>query len=64
MVREEALLILGFGETETPEPKEVVKAHRGLMMRFHGDITGGSSAVVSQKINEARDTLVPPKSSS
>jgi hypothetical protein len=63
MVRKEALLMLGFPEDSSsfvgPEPKEVQKQYRFLMTKFHTDV-GGSDAIC-QKLNQAKDTLLPPK---
>jgi hypothetical protein len=61
MVRKEALLMLGFPENQLtgPEPKEVQKQYRFLMTKFHTDV--GGSDVICQKLNQAKDTLLPPK---
>lgn len=61
MIRKEALLMLGFPENQMsgPEPKEVQKQYRFLMSKFHTDV--GGSDVICQKLNQAKDTLLPPK---
>lgn len=58
MVRKEAMMMLGLDES-APEPKEVVKRHRLLMTKFHADV--GGSDLICQKLNQARDTVLPPK---
>ena len=59
MQRHEALLMLGFDPSATPdpEPKEVHRRHRILMSKYHADV--GGPDVVCQKLNEARDLLSP-----
>lgn len=61
MTREEALMILGFVEADgaavnaNPSAVEVQQRFKRLMLLHHSD--RGGSALVTQKINEARDFL-------
>mmetsp|Transcript_24235 Transcript_24235/g.21523 ORF Transcript_24235/g.21523 Transcript_24235/m.21523 type:complete len:109 (-) Transcript_24235:62-388(-) len=57
MTRREASLILGVRESTVE--KNILGAHRKLMMANHPDV--GGSAYISMKINEAKEVILKGK---
>jgi DnaJ-domain-containing protein 1 len=54
MSRKEALEVLGLAEGASAA--EIIRAHRGLMKKFHPD-HGGSTALAA-RVNQAKDVLM------
>jgi hypothetical protein len=64
--RTEALKILGFAANESPTKDEIVRKYKELIAQYHPDVLKGKSdkekkeiLVRAQRINAARDALVP-----
>ncbi|MDA1077299.1 MAG: DnaJ domain-containing protein, partial [Proteobacteria bacterium] len=56
MEKQEARQILGLGDM--PTQKEIIEAHRKLMMKLHPD--KGGTTYLAQQLNEAKRILLKP----
>jgi hypothetical protein len=60
MSRDEALMLLGFPRGVKPSNLEVKMRYKELMAAIHPDC-GGGGTLMSAKVNEAKDVLIPPR---